>query len=428
MARVGTVPGDTVTAPGGGPPAADAGSATLVLKNVALLDGRQVDVRVADRSIGEIAPAGTLAGVGESMDLRGFLLLPAPAEPHAHYDTALLRDRAPNPSGELESAVRAWEAIASDASRQDFIDRATEVARMAIRNGATAVRTHVGIYPTVALRAVEALLEVRERVAEWLDLQIVALTVDWTGQESRRLRSWVEEAIRLGVDVLGGCPHLDDDPITCIDDYLGLAAESERLVDLHMDEQLDPKVDNLPYLAERVRLLGLRDRVTASHCVSLGVQPIEQSMRTAAELADAGVVVVCNPQTNLYLQGRREATAKHRGLTAIQPLLEAGVVLAGGGDNVQDPFNRMGRADPLETASLLVTAGQLDPKMAYRAVSTGARAAMCLPEVRVATGFPAELLALRADSLGQALADPTDRLVIHHGRVVSRTIVTRQGP
>jgi cytosine deaminase len=113
-------------------------------------------------------------------------------------------------------------------------------------------------------------------------------------------------------------------------------------------------------------------------------------------------------------------------LTALRPLLEAGVTVAAGGDNLRDPFNPVGRADPLETASLLVTAGHLRPDEAYAAVSTGARAAMGLPEVRVATGFPAELLAVQAASLEEAIAGGTDRVVIHQGRVVSRTTITRE--
>lgn len=410
------------------PRAGNGRRSALLLRNAGLPDGRRCDIRLAGGVVEQVAQPGALPAVEDTVDLDGFLVLPAPAEPHAHYDTALLRDRAPNPAGTLTAAVEAWRSVGSSVTRADFMERAEAVARMALVNGATAVRTHVGIYPGGGMTAVEALLEVRERVREWLDLQVVALTVDYTTPEAGQVRHWLREAVELGVDVVGGCPHLDPEPEACIDAYLALAAEFALPVDLHMDEELDPGVDNLPYLARRVRELELQGRVTASHCVSLGTQPLDQARATAADLADAGVAVVCNPQTNLYLQAREFETGALRGLTAVRPLLSAGVVVAGGGDNVQDPFNRMGRGDPLETGSLLVTAGHLTSAEAYRAVSAGARAAMCLPEVRVEAGYPAELLALRAASLDEALADPTDRLVIHQGRVVSRTTVTRQGP
>jgi cytosine deaminase len=398
------------------------------LRNATHPDGRRCDVMLAGGLVEQIADPGVLPAVEGSLDLAGFRLLPAPAEPHAHYDTALSADRAPNPGGTLLGAVDAWRAVASTVSHDDYVQRATEVALKALANGATAIRTHVGIYPEVGLRAVEALLAVREQLQDWVDLQLVGLTVELTTPAGRKLEGLLRDAIGMGVDVVGGCPHIDPDPQTCIDAYLDLAVQAGRPVDLHMDEDLDPRLDYLPYLARKVRERGLQGRVTASHCVSLGAQSLDHARKVAEDLADAGVAVISNPQTNLYLQARGLHTAAPRGLTAVRPLLDAGVVLAGGGDNVQDPFNPVGRGDPLETASLLVTAGHLTTAEAYHAVSAGARAAMCLPEVRLEAGYPAEILALRAASLDQALADPTDRVVIHQGRAVNRTTVARQRP
>jgi cytosine deaminase len=151
--------------------------------------------------------------------------------------------------------------------------------------------------------------------------------------------------------------------------------------------------------------------------------------RVAAEVTRAGVGVVTLPQTNLFLQGRDSPTATPRGLTAIRALLDAGATVAGGGDNVRDPFNTMGRADAFETASLLVTAGHLLPREAVQAVTAGARAVMGLPEVAVRVGSPAELVAVRALSHTEAIAAASqDRVVIHRGRVVSRTRVERTFP
>lgn len=411
-----------------GQPSAPAGGSVL-LRAATLVDGRRCDLRLANGHIDQVARPGELAAAAEdTIELSGFLVLPAPAEPHAHYDTALTGDRARNPGGTLDGAVDAWRGTAASETRDGYIRRATEVALMALSNGATAIRSHVGIYPEVGLDAVEALLAVRERLRPWIDLQLVALTTNLTTPDSKRIADLLREAMRMGVDVVGGCPHLDPEPRTCIDKYLDLAMQVGRPVDLHMDEQLNPALDNLPYLAAGVRRRGLQGRVTASHCVSLGTQPIGHARKVAEDLAAAGVAVVANPQTNLYLQARNQHTGALRGLTAVRPLLDAAVVLAGGGDNVQDPFNPMGRADPLETASLLVTAGHLSAGEAFHAVSGAARTAMCLPEVRLEAGQPAEILALRARSLEEALADPTDRIVIHHGRIVSDTTVTRNRP
>jgi cytosine deaminase len=219
---------------------------------------------------------------------------------------------------------------------------------------------------------------------------------------------------------VGGCPYLDPDPTEAIDLVLRTAAEHGLGVDLHVDETLDPGVLTLEALAERVVALGFAGPVMASHCVSLGMQPAAVQHRVAAKVAAAGISVVAMPQTNLYLQARDVATAAPRGLTAIAALRAAGVNVAAGADNVQDPFNVVGRADPLETAALMVMAGHLSPDEALAAVSARARQALGLPPVDIAMGSPAELVAIDAASVREAVASaPASRLVMHDGRIVS---------
>ncbi|HEY8092662.1 MAG TPA: amidohydrolase family protein, partial [Acidimicrobiales bacterium] len=256
-------------------------------------------------------------------------------------------------------------------------------------------------------------------------LQIVAL-VSWpvTGREGADHRALLRDALAAGADVVGGCPHLDEDPEGANEVLLEIAAETGRRVDLHTDETLDPTVLGLRDLAARVTKSGFSYGVTASHCVSLGMQPVGVQRDVAAEVAAAGVGVVTLPQTNLYLQGRDARVATPRGLTAIRALLDAGATVAGGADNLQDPFNLVGRGDPLETAALLVMAGHLQPDEAYEAVSGASRAVLGLPPVAVAPGSPAELLAIRAQTLREAIGSASaERVVIHRGRVVSRTRV-----
>jgi cytosine deaminase len=376
--------------------------------------------------IAEVGPAGTLGGPGDRLQLSGYLLLPAPADPHAHLDTALLGGTAPNLTGDLAGGVDAWLRRQASVDHEEFERRAVEGVQLAVSHGVTALRSHVGIYEPIGLRAVEALLAVKDRVRDLVDLQLVALTVRLTGPPAAHLLAMTRAALEMGVDVVGGCPHLDPDPERYHELVLSLGSEFERPVDLHTDETVDPSVLYLPHLADLVQRSHFPHGVTAGHCVSLGVQPPEVTERVAQRVADAGMAIVCNPQTNLWLQGRGHATSPPRGLTALRTLLDAGATVAGGSDNLRDPFNPLGRADPLETASLLVTAGHLTVEEAYRAVSAGARAAMGLPEVRVERGHPAELLAVEAGDLAEAIAGGTSRIAIHRGRVVAKTTVSRE--
>jgi len=396
----------------------------MILRTATLADGRVVDVRTNGPRITEIAARLTALDGEEVVELGGRLLVPAPAEPHAHLDKALTADRAPNPTGDLLGAIDAWIALMPTLTVADIATRAEVAALRLLANGCTAVRTHVNAGSTFGLKGIEALLQVRARIGHLLDLQIVALPeTPVTGLLGAANRAVLREAMDMGADVVGGCPHLDPEPVGCLDLCFELAGELGRPLDLHMDETLNPDMLVLPVLAERVRVIGFAHGAAASHCCSLGVQELDVQHRVAAAVAEAGVAVVALPQTNLFLQARQSPIATPRGLTALRPLLEAGAVLAAGADNLQDPFNTMGRADPMETAALLVMAGHLLPHEAFRAVSAGARQAMGLAATRKlvpAPGDPAELVALGAPTLRAAMADaPAGRIVVHRGAVVA---------
>jgi cytosine/creatinine deaminase len=260
------------------------------------------------------------------------------------------------------------------------------------------------------------------------DLQLVALVAaPLTGDAGREHRRLLDQALDLGVDVVGGAPYRDPDPEQCTRLALDAARRFGAAVDLHSDETLDPAVLDVRHLARLAGAEGIDGTVTASHCVSLGVQPESVQAAVAAELADAGVAVVALPQTNLYLQGRSQRVAPPRALTAVRSLLDAGVTLAAGADNVRDPFCAMGRLDALETAALLVMTAHLTPEEAWQACTSGARAALGLPPVTVAAGSLAELLAVEGASLADAMAGAGERrIVVHRGRVVARTEVDRR--
>jgi cytosine deaminase len=393
----------------------------VILRHATRADGSTVDVRLSGAFIGEVAPALAPAAGEDVLDLDGFVLLPAPAEPHAHLDKALTADRVANPAGDLLGAIVAWRAFRTSLSVDDIAGRAETAARLLATNGATAIRTHVDVAADIGTAGIEALVKVREAVAEVVDLQIVALvSAPTTGSAGAGNRSALLDAVAAGADVVGGCPHLEPDPLAAMVQCLTVAGEAGLPVDLHMDETLDAGVLHLRALAALVVDGDFALPVTASHCCSLGMQSPSVQAEVSEEVAAAAISVVALPQTNLYLQARGVATAPPRGLTAVRALLDAGANVAAGADNVQDPFNLVGRADPLETAALMVMAGHLSPMEAYLAVSTASRTALGLPPVTIEPGAPAELVAIRGAGVRHAIAlAPSGRIVVHRGQVVA---------
>jgi cytosine deaminase len=408
----------------------DSSPVSLRLAGAHVVEGSTVDVDVdaATGRIVSVTPAGTTAVPdGAAVEpLNGYLLLPAPAEPHAHLDKALVGERIVNATGDLLGAIQCYLEFRSTQSVDDIVERARQGALQYVARGATVVRTHVDVSPDIGTRGVTALAAVRRELADLVDLQIVSLIarpIDGGLSVARRL---YEAAHDAGADLVGGAPHVDDDIVASTRVCTDMARALGVGIDLHTDETLDETKLGLLDLIDEVDRQPFAGPVAASHCVSLGMQDADVQAKVAAYAADAGVAVIANPQTNLFLQGRGYGVATPRGLTALRPLLDAGAVVAAGGDNVRDPFNPLGRGDPLEAASLLVTVGHLTVSEAWAAVSSGARAAMGLPRVAVEAGCPAELLAIRAGSLTDALATCTEaRVVVHRGRVVCRTAVER---
>jgi cytosine deaminase len=394
-----------------------------LLRNATFADGTRGDVHVAGSRIVAVGAGGaSVGGRGDAVDrvdLDGYVLLPAAVEPHAHLDKAFLAETVPNAAGDLLGAIDAMTAARHLLTEGDIVERAERAARLMAANGYTAVRTHADTVVEHGLKSVAALVEVRRRVADVIDVQIVALSgFPVTGTDGADQRALLGDALRAGADLVGGCPHLDEAGTrTSTEALLAIAAEHGVGVDFHVDETLDGSVLGLVDLIELVESSGFPHPVTASHCVSLGVQPLERQRAIAAAAAAAGVSVVSLPMTNLYLQGRDRPMAMPRALTAVGPLREAGVVVAAGADNLQDPFNPLGRACPFETAAMMMLAAHLAPEDAWDAVSSAARHAFGLDPAPIHAGSSADLLAVRALSLREAIAfAPADRIVWRGGQ------------
>jgi cytosine deaminase len=399
-----------------------------VLTGAKLLDGVVTDVLMIDGTITAVSDHLDVRRDAETVDLAGYVLLPSGVEPHAHLDKAFLAELVVNQTGDLYGAIEAMKASRHLTNRDDTIERAERAARLMAANGFSAIRSHADTTQENLLESVEALVEVKSRVADVIDLEIVTLS-SWpvTGAAGGAQRSLLAEALDAGADLVGGCPHLeaytgDGDIESATDVFLQIATDHGCGVDLHTDETLDPNANGLDVLATCV-LAGFDLGATASHCVSLGQQPLDVQRATAERVAEAGISVVVLPHTNLFLQGRGLCPMP-RGLTAISVLREAGVNVAAGADNLQDPFNPVGRACPFETAGLMVMAAHDLPVQAWRSVSTNAAKVMGR-RAEIAPGAPADVIAVRAGTVREAIAfGPSDRIVWRNGQRISITRTT----
>ncbi|MEU5340860.1 amidohydrolase family protein [Streptomyces sp. NPDC020766] len=370
----------------------------LLLCGARLTDGRTVDVRLGGGRIEAVGTAGSLTAHSARVDLAGYLLLPAPAEPHAHGDTALSADGDGPVSYEAHEVQR----------------RTTEAALLQLGHGATALRSHVRVGDVQGLGSMAAVLQARRALRGLAELTVVAMPRVLTGLAGADGLAILRDAVKMGASVVGGCPDLDPDPTGYVEAVLEVASEHGCPVDLHTDGDDPARLARLAAMAG-----GLRPGVTLGPCGGLGRLPTEVASRAADQLAAAGVSVVCLPQGGC-------SGVDRRGTAPVRLLRAAGVRVAAGSGALRDVSNPVGRGDPLEAAYLLASRYGLRVGDAYDAVSSSARSALGLPEVRVEAGFPAELLAVRGDRLDAALSLAYSRIVVHRGRVVARTSAVRE--
>ena len=394
-----------------------------IIRN-ALIPGKGiVDLFVQGGKITSFSNPGNRNDEAQIYDLNGWLLLPAMAEPHAHLDKALTADQVPNPSGELMGAIKAWIAAAEKGTftHENTVQRASKAMELLLVHGVTAVRTHVNVTESIGVSSLKALAEAKEQFKGLLEVQVVALmNSPLTGPGSEGNVQALESAIEFGVDFLGGCPHLEPYPNEMIQFMLAIAEDAGLGIDFHVDETLDAQTLTLKELAKQSLEKGFPHPLSASHCVSLGMQTETVQIEISKLLREANISVFTLPQTNLFLQGREHLSAMPRGLTAIRTLQEQGVLLAAGADNVRDPFNTMGRSDPFETAALMVMAGHQTPEAAFDLVSVNAREAMGLEKAALEIGDAADFVAVDAPTLGTAIADsPMSRRVFKNGNLVA---------
>ena len=404
-------------------------TSSILFTNAQLIDGSIVDIATDNGLIAWIGPTNkSPVACNKNIDLHGYVLTSSFVEPHAHLDKAFLADRISNPSGDLMGAIRGLEAVRSTITHKDIVERATRAVHLMSRNGVTSIRTHADTTISGGLSSVHALLEVKNKCAHFMDIQ-VAMLLEWpvTGAAGKEHQALARDAVSAGIDVVGGCPHLDPDPRGAVEFLLGLAVESGLPLDLHADENMRQDSSDLENLADIVLRDNVSHQMNASHCVALSTRSETDIDRIAAKVSDAGITVTALPQTNLFLQERGVSTHQARAITPIHRLQQAGVVVAAGADNLQDPFNLIGRADPLEIASLLMISAHVTADMAIQMISADAHQAVHGIKSTLAIGQPANFVAIPATNLRESIAmGPPDRIVVYGGVVIDNQIRNRK--
>lgn len=401
----------------------------LIIRNAKFRDNANVmDIAIKDQKIVEISERIKTKGEQE-IDAKGNLVIPPFCDPHLHLDAVLsVGDPRYNMSGTLLEGIQIWGERKPFLTKEVIKKNAIEAVKWEVANGTLRIRTHADTTdPT--LKTVEALLEVKEEMKELADIQIVAFPQDgiFTSKEGQEL---MEEAMKMGCDVVGGIPHNEftrEDGVKDVELAFNLAQKYNRLIDIHCDETGDDQSRFVEVMAKLTIENGMQGMVTASHTTAMHNYNNDYAFKLMGILKRANLNMITNPFDNSVLQNRTDGYPRRRGHTRVDELLAAGINVSIGHDSIMDPWYPLGKGSMLQAANLMVHYAQMSGYDQFgqllNMTTKNSAKTMCIEEgYGIEVGKPADLVVLNAKSEMDAIRLMSEcAYVVRKGKVVAMT-------
>ncbi len=395
----------------------------LLVKGGTLPEGSIADIAITgDR----IAALGQLdAPAVRTIDASGDLVSPPFVDPHFHMDATLSYGLPRvNASGTLIEGISLWGELREIATVDEMVERAVRYCDWAASMGLLAIRTHVDTTPD-HLRGVDAMLEVKRRVAPYLELQLVAFPQDGL-YRAKNGRENLIRALDRGVDIVGGIPHFErtmEEGTESVKDVARIAADRGLMLDIHCDETDDPMSRHVETMAAEVTRHGLGVRAAGSHLTSMHSMDNYYVSKLLPLIAESEMTVIPNPLINITLQGRHDTYPKRRGLTRVKEMQALGITVGWGQDCVLDPWYSLGTGDMLDVAFMGMHVAQMthpaEMARCFEMVTHTNARIMNLEGYGLKVGDLASLVVIDADNPTEALRLRPDRLfVVSRGKVI----------
>ena len=400
----------------------------LIIRDANLPDGRKgMDIAVSGGLIAAVEKT-IEAPAGEEIMATNRLVSSPFIDPHFHMDATLsLGLPRMNVSGTLLEGIALWGELRPIVTKEELVERALRYCDLAVSQGLLFIRSHVDTSDPKLVTA-EALLEVKERVKPYIDLQLVAFPQDGYYRATDGVAS-LNRALDMGVDIVGGIPHFErtmDEGRLSVEALCRIAADRGLPVDMHCDETDDPHSRHIETLAAETVRFGLQGRVAGSHLTSMHSMDNYYVSKLIPLMAEARINVIPNPLINIMLQGRHDTYPKRRGMTRVRELMYAGLNVSFGHDCVMDPWYSMGSGDMLEVGHMAIHVAQMagveDKKKIFEALTVNSAKTLGLEGYGLDKGSKADLVILQAaDPLEALRLKPVRLAVIKGGKVIAHT-------
>ena len=395
----------------------------LLVKGGTLPDGSIADIAITGERISALGKLDVPAV--RTIDASGDLVSPPFVDPHFHMDATLSYGLPRvNASGTLIEGISLWGELREIATVDEMVERAVRYCDWAASMGLLAIRTHVDTTPD-HLRGVDAMLEVKRRVAPYLELQLVAFPQDGL-YRAKNGRENLIRALDRGVDIVGGIPHFErtmEEGTESVKDVARIAADRGLMLDIHCDETDDPMSRHVETMAAEVTRHGLGVRAAGSHLTSMHSMDNYYVSKLLPLIAESEMTVIPNPLINITLQGRHDTYPKRRGLTRVKEMQALGITVGWGQDCVLDPWYSLGTGDMLDVAFMGMHVAQMthpaEMARCFEMVTQTNARIMNLEGYGLKVGDLASLVVIDADNPTEALRLRPDRLfVVSRGKVI----------
>jgi cytosine deaminase len=380
----------------------------LILRQ-ARIGGREDQVVDIGLSGGQVAAIDAALPDGAPEEqLEGRLVVPGFIETHIHLDKSCLLGRCHCQKGTLEEAIAAVAEQKRNFTEEDVYARASRTLEKALQHGTMRMRTHVEVDPRIGLTSFRALKRLKQDYAWAIDLQLCVFPqeglLDDPGCEDVMV-----QALEEGADVVGGAPYMDKDSRGQIARVFELARRFDKDIDFHLDFSLDVSHLDIEEVCRKADEFGWGGRVACGHVTKFSALPPARFDEIAKRLAEAGVAVTALPATDLFLIGRDYDMNVPRGVAPAHRLLGRGVTCSISTNNVLNPFTPFGDCSLVRMANLYANVAQIGTPAGMAdcldMVTTSSAKLLNLKDYGIATGFPADIVVLDAESRAQAVAE-----------------------
>ena len=398
----------------------------LIIRNCNLGNNESTNILIKNGFIEDIANNIPKIGCPEINANNYFVSSPF-IDSHFHMDATLSYGLPRvNQSGTLLEGIQLWGELKPTLTKEAIKNRARKLCKWAIARGTLTIRSHVDVSGDNLL-AVEALLEIKDEMKDYINLQLVAFPQD--GLLRSNCLDNLIKSLDMGVDVVGGIPHFErtmDDGSESIRILCELAEKRNLLVDMHCDESDDPNSRHIEMLTFHTNRLKMKGRVAGSHLTSMHSMDNYYFSKLIGLMAEAEINVIPNPLINITIQGKHDTYPKRRGMTRVPEQIKAGLNVAFGHDCVMDPWYPLGSHDMLEVAHMALhvahMTGTNEMTECYDSVTSSAAKVLQIDKYGIKKGSYADLVILQCKNKIEALRlKPTRLFVIKKGQIICST-------